>query len=280
MDGDVKIGIVIPTTGKASLLDVLASLTRQTHRPDRIIVSYDDADPHGRHWCHWDNIHEVWPHRPRQSAAATRNSGFRRCLDLDRILVVDDDCLCPPDLVEAHVKAHAVDPKRTLFGLRQHVNAAAADAWQFGGVPLEELPETKPELRMRDDPRRVLQRFALQSGNRDVNLHRFFYTCHASFPAWAVERTGGMWEEMKGSGYEDVEFGLRLHRAGSHLLFLPSPCVYHVDHPTCPLQGEHAPTNKMLYALTVTSETVSRNGGIWRLGHDSHDRPRPRLRRR
>ena len=250
----ISLSVVIPTRGdKLSLRYVLQTLTQQQRiEPGEfeVIVPVDGAgsiDFPGATCAAFSsriNVHCA-RHGFTTGAAATRNHGWLAATGR-RVLFIDDDCLCPPTLLAHHAN---VAGNIALLGFRRHIEQHEWLGWPATNYPtgdLQQLPSFE-ETRARSKCRLAIAAM-LRTGSPDINA--WAYTCHISYPRPILERIGGFWEQMYGSGYEDRDLALRAHRAGVRFEQLPWPPVYHLNHPKCPLQGEHAPHNKKLFERT------------------------------
>lgn len=63
--------------------------------------------------------------QPNRGPAAARNTGFNRASG-DMVLFLDDDILCPPQLIRQHVNAHAAHPSAVIYGRSPFVSPASA----------------------------------------------------------------------------------------------------------------------------------------------------------
>jgi glycosyltransferase involved in cell wall biosynthesis len=259
----VDLSIVIPTHKKVeSLLRVLDSLASQTCKDFEVHVVQDcderhalseravveEAEGRGGYsvpayltW-HCTGVVET------AGAAAARNVGIIAAT-APRILFIDDDCACPSDLVAAHAERGTGD---ALVGFRSHIKG-----WQSD--------RTKPwEHAFESDVRwRHMVHIEMAFQHNSPHLNSYVFTCHLSVPTYHAKGVGGFWEEMKGSGYEDREFALRIQRHGCRFALLRKPQVYHLDHPKSPLQNNNVKRNRDLFGVTVSDRSaVVRNRGV------------------
>lgn len=261
----MHLSVIIPTCGNLeALARVLHSLAYQRDCQYEILVIKDmtedqaraediffqNAESHGRHFPHY---RAYCTDGCGTGAAFARNVGINMALG-KRLLFLDDDCVCPPGLLAAHAARGTGD---ALVGFRRNVHK-----WQAGHADAWELPADK------DSRWAHLRTMEMYCKSNSPHLNAFVFTCHLSVPAAAARAVGGFWEEMKGSGFEDREFALRLQRYGLGFDVLRFPQVSHLHHPQRPSQREHASRNRLLFAQTRDDRTiVVRNGGPI---HDPH----------
>ncbi len=255
------LSVIIPTVGNVDALirtlDSLAYKQGLGERDYEVLVVQDQlAEAAG-----WERqlVRDAYCGKPRclhwitasmygdNGAATARNAGIKLARGR-RLLFVDDDCVCPPGLLAVHAERGVGD---ALIGFRRHVKgweATRQDAW---------------ELSAGHDARwRHLHSIEKDCKANSPHLNCWAYTCHLSVPAHAARAIGGFWEEMKGSGWEDREFALRLQRYGLCFDVLRAPMVSHLDHPQRPSQKDNVTRNRLLFSQTRDNATiVVRNGG-------------------
>lgn len=188
-------------------------------------------------------------------AAKVRNDALRLAT-APRTLIIDDDCVLHPEAVERHSQG-----QDCIIGTRLHVGQAAVEGLPDAPVTWKDL---LPLVVAPDDRDAHIRKW----GQRVKDHSNIAYTCHLSFPTDKAKQVGGFWEEMVASGFEDVEFALRLGRAGVAFQ-VPSdlPPVLHLDHPRCHRQIENFQDNKKKYLQTKTNASIlERNGGLAHFG--------------
>lgn len=242
----MKATLVVPTYNRAERLRALlqcASRQEGGHLA-RVVVCDDGSSDHTAEVVRsfegkMPVVHAYQEDRGFRAGQA-RNMGIARAIG-DLVIFTDDDLLFRPDFVRAHVEAHrASRSDRTVaLGLRYRRSAFDADVPSLADITAGE----------RDD------RIADLEG-RDVESHEepwiFVYSCNFS-----VRRGGdelrfdeGYW----GWGFEDLDLGYRLHRAGYAIFEAPEARVLHIDDP--------APRDPFLCearGLTPTYDTYVQN---------------------
>lgn len=261
----MKVSVVIATHKKDFYLEkTLKSLTLQTEKDFQVHVVNDGGDTSTidlvNHFKDRLDVHHHWTREPGHQpcgAAATRNVGIRHAA-APRLLIVDDDCLCPSDVIKTHATLGGTN--LGYIGFRRFVaidvvkritDRLLLDVKRFIPCRAEQRHEVKHQRRM-----------ASMCQNSQWEIQCYIWTCHLSLPTAIAKQVGGMWEEMLGSGAEDQEFGLRCFRAGVRYRVLADPTVYHMDHPKCQMQINHIPQNRKLLELTKADpKIIVRNGG-------------------
>ena len=98
---------------------------------------------------------------------------------------------------------------RTYAGLRRMVQAPHHDTLDDP----TKLPPPKwhPEARAS-----MPQKYAtvLAAKGPQPDWHKYAWSCHVSYPRNKLFEVGGFWEAFRGAGFEDLEIGLRMTRAG------------------------------------------------------------------
>jgi glycosyltransferase involved in cell wall biosynthesis len=258
----MNLSVIIPTCGNLdALLRVLNSLAFQQGLDYEVLVVQDMSDRAAQ--IERDVVRNAYAqgvfHLPAQlhwhrtlrdgsnGAAAARNVGLRHA-SAPRVLFVDDDCVCPPGLLAVHAPVGYGD---ALVGFRRRV-----DGWQNTRQDAWELPAS-PDVRWSR-----VGKIESDFRHNSPFLNAYVFTCHLSVPLVEARAIGGFWEEMKGSGYEDREFALRLQRLGCGFTALRAPMVSHLDHQQRPSQRDNVPVNRCLFSRTVDDHSlIVRNGG-------------------
>lgn len=197
-----EISVVIPTCGRADILrDVLGALLRQTYDVGRleIIVVVDGEDPATRALVvelgATAGCRMIALRQPRRGQGAARNHGIRHAAGRI-ILMLDDDIIAVPRLVEMHARHHET----------------ASDVVVTGPVPLEAWADEPAHHR---DLRRWWDgelRRKSAPGHRPA-FHDFT-TGNVSVARARLLEAGGFDTAFSGYGREDYELGYRLLRSG------------------------------------------------------------------
>jgi glycosyltransferase involved in cell wall biosynthesis len=230
----VRISIVIPTANRREpvLRAVETSLQQDFPASDyEIIVVIDGADEgtalalRNLDAGHRLGVVELETNR---GPSAARNAGWRAASGA-LIIFLDDDMLCTPGLVRAHVSAHLeVAGKRDIAGFGAIYNAPerhrtlAAETFRLGLGAVY--------LRHRDQP----------SAAWPENVWSFANT---SVSRSVLERVGGFDERFRKR--EDSELGARLLNIGVRQQFVPDAVAY---------QGSEKNVQQLIHDAEVSAE--------------------------
>lgn len=198
------LSVLVPTHGRgATLANLLERLAGQTLAPDRFeVVVVDDGSPE--------------PVRPDAAGlpfaltllrqenagpAAARNHGLEHCR-APLVLILNDDAVPAPDLLERHLAAHAEAPERcAVLGTFRFTEEARRDAF----------------VRLLDETDLLFSFSKLEHGR--TLPWQFFWTCNISLPVEAIRAVGGFDQALfRDAIMEDVELGYRLEKAGWRVL--------------------------------------------------------------
>ncbi|MBI2267115.1 MAG: glycosyltransferase family 2 protein [Armatimonadetes bacterium] len=181
----------------------------------------------------------TYHHQVNSGLATARNAGLSRCTG-DIILYIDDDVLADPCLLSEHLAAHRKHPDSVIKGWVNHVEA--------------------PEI-----PREP--RFTMQ----DVST-AFFWTSNVSVGRHFLEKVGGFDESFKEYGWEDLELGYRLRKAGLRSRFWKKAVAYHYkrkpapsDLPAMCRQAEAKGRTAVLFCRKHPTFRIMLATGIWGL---------------
>jgi GT2 family glycosyltransferase len=126
--------------------------------------------------------------------ARGRNAGIARARG-ERIIFIDDDILPTPTFVEEHLRSHVRTPEAIVRG-------AVINTESFDLLP---------------PPVWTLANY---SGN-------YFWTSNVSVARETLDRVGHFTEDFREYGWEDIELGMRLRKAGVPAVFNKHALVFH-----------------------------------------------------
>ncbi len=141
--------------------------------------------------------------------AAARNAALSKASG-ELVLLLDDDILCPPNLLRLHWQAHRKGPVKVVLGALQARpgKVGLGSAWD----------------------RLVCSEFLSALRNRD--FPRFPWVCaNSSMPRATLRQHGGFDPSFRRS-MEDLELGLRLWQAGVPCEYLPEALAVHLHEKT------------------------------------------------
>lgn len=214
----VDLSVVMPTHNRADVLErvltALASELAILDRPAEIVVCDDASSDHtravlGREW----NAPLTWTSLPQNAGPAkARNAALAQARGRV-VLFLGDDIEPGPGLLQKHLQWHDVHSGdgwallgRTTWPPQMNVTLfmrfleGRGRAFFFDYL---DLPEGTPI-----------------SGSK-------FYTCNVSIKRKLYEEVGGFDENFPFASHEDLEYGLRLERAGMRLVYDASAVGYH-----------------------------------------------------
>ena len=204
--GPADLAVVIPTRDRWPVLErALEALQRQSAPGFSVVVVVDGTD---------QPAPDLGPDvqlvtKDHAGPGAARNAGVR-ATDAALVLLLGDDMIAAPDLVERHLEAHRQHPEAQL-GVLGHV-------------------EWHPEA-----SRGRLQRWLEWSGTQfefdrivgeDAGPGRF-YSSNVSVKRSFFLDVGGFDEDFP-FVYEDIDLGLRLGDKGLRLLYRPEARTFHL----------------------------------------------------
>lgn len=209
-----RLSVIIPTHRRAAILgQALDHLKKQTVYPQlEIIVVSDGKDDDAAAVTHMREARFL--EIPKSQQGVARNRGLQEAT-APLTLFIGDDIFLQPDACEKHLAAHddagsecAVlgfttwDPALDITPVMRWLEESG---WQFGYPFLEPYHHA-----------------FVPSGLQ----HRFTYTSHLSLPTAVAKRTPFR-EDVTLYGWEDVEWGLRLRKAGVRLWYEPDAVAHH-----------------------------------------------------
>ncbi len=191
------LSVIIPNLHSPVIGAVLNVLRHQSVPPTEIVVVGQDR--YGQIGCD-ELVRFVETPQPISAAAARNLGAARACGEL--LLFIDADCVAAPNLVAEHLAQHARG--------HQAVGGAYAPATPGFWALCDHLTSYTPFVpEALPGPRPYLL-----SGNLSISARLF-------------AQVGGFDERFGGAAGEDLEFGLRLVRAGVTPFFHPGAIVEH-----------------------------------------------------
>ncbi|HZQ06551.1 MAG TPA: glycosyltransferase family 2 protein [Anaerolineae bacterium] len=216
---------------RASLMRCLDSLERQTlPREQYEIIVIDDCSP--------DDTAEWMQQRPtirfvqqptNRGIAASRNEGIRQAQS-DWVLILDDDLVLMPDVLEKHVQAHREQPGEHIAVLGNTRQAPDMEVTPL----MHYLEETGLSPLVNAD--------SIENPN---DLPFGYLATNVSLPREFLIRVG-MFDEVLFSGKgiapygEDTELGYRLKQAGMRLIYREDIVADHYSALTYPYARRRA----------------------------------------
>lgn len=214
-----EISLLVPSHGRpedlATLVSALENQTLEPHRFELIVVD-DGGDPPVSIDERSLPFRTSVLRQPNGGPAAARNAGLALCRG-ELVLILNDDAIPAPDLVESHLRAHAEVGDR----------AAVMGTFHFDEASLE-----SPFVRLLESSGLLFDFAGLRHGER--HGWTYFWTCNISLPTAALLEVGGFDEENFHKAIcEDVELGIRLQKRGYGVVYRED-CVAHHHHELTP----------------------------------------------
>ena len=206
----LRVAVVIPAYNRSALLArTLTSLAQQSDTSAfEVHVSDDGSDEDIRGVVESVDGLDVWYHfQPHDGfgAGRARNLGAAHA-NADILLLLDSDCVVPPDFVERHRAWHGSSATSVVIGSRSN--------------PPDETSGEAEHYRSR-----LLRRSSgLQHGGE---AFRAFVSSNISLPLAFFLELGGFDERFRWWGSEDSELGWRAWQAGATFVFDPT---LEIDH--------------------------------------------------
>lgn len=207
------VSIVIPTHNKLSLLRRTLHSLEQQDTPlsnvEVLVVDDGSSDGTAAFLAAYAGPLPLTAVRQdhNRGRAAARNAALHRATG-DLVVFLDDDMEVNAGFVAAHAAFHSEGPARV--GIGNVVNA--------------------PEVTDSPIVRYMSTRGAQKIGPRAPLPWRYFSTNNSSVPRAKLEEVGFFDEDFVTYGFEDLELGYRLHRAGLECRFIPDARSLHIHY--------------------------------------------------
>ena len=243
------LSIIIPTHRRPQILQkCLECIERQTVK-DQIevtVVSDERLETGNRKWEMNVRIFEI----PKCHQGVARNHGVKQARG-ECILFIGDDIFLEPDACEKHLLAHetchpACQAKLRMERSREPVEGSTCTAMSMlrqaqhdiavlGFTTWDPAVGITPVMRWLEKsgwqfgyPK--IEQYAHKFLPQDIQ-HKFSYTSHISIPTDIAQKFPFL-EDVTLYGWEDIEWGLRLAKAGIPLFYEPDAKALHHHHVT------------------------------------------------
>ena len=201
--------IIIPLYNRPQEIDeLLSTLTRQTYTQFEVLIIEDGSKEDARDIVErYSNKLDIrYFYKENEGQGFSRNYGFERAKG-DYFIVFDSDCLIPSGYLET-VKNYLYEYDLDAYG--------GPDAAHTSFTPVQKAISysmTSPFTTggIRGNKKRLGGQFHPRSFNMGISRE-----------VW--ERTGGFILTRLG---EDIEFSIRIHKAGFKIGLIPTAVVYH-----------------------------------------------------
>ena len=215
-----SLSVVIPTYNRKKVLAkaLEAYLVQSSPQLIHELLVVDDGSTDGTESLVRDfsqrapfPIRYTW--QSNKGGGSARNVGIREARS-EIILFTDDDVAPQRDLVAQHMEWHRRTPQ--------------PGAAVLGYVTWAPEVKATPFMRWYGEDG-ALFRYRSLRGRREADCH-FFYTCNLSLKTEFLRTCGQFDEEFDSPGYEDLELGYRLDKAGMKLFYNSAAIGYHYQH--------------------------------------------------
>jgi GT2 family glycosyltransferase len=218
----IPISVIIPTfnrVGKLSaVLKALAAQTLDRQQFEVVVVNDGSTDATSawmREFAARSPLNLKYYEQPHQLQSAARNLGIAMSTN-PIVLFLGDDIVPQPTLLEEHLRCHRANGNCPNIAVLGHID------W------LETLRAT-PFMR-------YVGRYGAQFGYALIKEHvpisfKCFYTSNVSVHREMLSRLDHCFDQDFATyGWEDIELGYRLEKAGMRLLYHPAAVAYHDHH--------------------------------------------------
>lgn len=209
----IELSVVIPTYNRLDTLrHVLEGFQSQTLDAGRFEVIVVDSMSGDGTEQFMETLKPRFPLRyirqENRGRPGARNRGIQEAKS-PIVFFTDSDIIPENDLLEKHLAFHRDNPNSAGIGWESRIDA------------IDELHAAKanPDAR-----------FKIHPHDRRKLTWLYFLTGNASAPRQALLDAGMFDEAFQGYGFEDLELGYRLFKAGIQIRYLPDAVNYHL-HP-------------------------------------------------
>ncbi|WP_018969636.1 glycosyltransferase family 2 protein [Rubritalea marina] len=256
----MKVAVIISTYNWPQALDLcLASLAKQVHKPDEVIIGDDGSAAETRSvidsWCSELNIIHEWQEDTGFRLARSRNLTLRK-VTAEYVICIDGDMVAHRDFVADHVayakKGSFVQGSRVLLNDRfskQMMRDPKAWSWDQAAIEGGVLGNAKNLLRKPWATKLIgLQAKATAKNTR---------TCNMAFWRDDLYAVNGFDNRYEGWGREDSDLAWRLVNYGVKRRKLKfSAVALHIYHPE--ESREALPENDKLLERVLNDKTYYR----------------------
>ncbi|MDH4099005.1 MAG: glycosyltransferase family 2 protein [Nitrospirota bacterium] len=208
----MKVSVEISTYNRKDVLEmVLARLAKQSYSLENVeVVISDDGSSDGtdrfiEQFKEQVPFHLHYARGDHQGVGATHNRGIRLATG-DIVIMLADDILAVPELLEQHVRIHEANPEENVVvvGRLCQSGELPKTAFQRNWNPIAGRgPEGKSNLDYTD-----------------------FWVSNISFKRTFMLENG-MFRNWPAGSHEDLDLGYRLQRKGMKLIYNPEATGYH-----------------------------------------------------
>lgn len=177
----MKVSIIIPIFNRAFMLEQVINSLREQSYADKEIIFVDDGSTDDSYAIIHRNPDVIGVKHENRGPASARNSGLKIASG-EIVHFLDSDIIAPPDLIETHAKFHRKFTRHIIQGQVIRI-LDLNDAYR---IPMSFSHYSRP----------------------------FFATGNVSIRKTFVDREGGFDDLSFRKGWEDLDLGIRLRKAG------------------------------------------------------------------
>jgi FkbM family methyltransferase len=196
-----KVSVIVPTCNRAGILvQFLNALARQTYPADHfeVIICDDGSTDHTQAVIsgYPATFPLIYLKKGNGGPASARNESLKAASG-EIVLILNDDAIAAPDLIEKHVASHHNPARKTIV-----LGSFDFTAKHVATPLMETFLQSK-----------VLFQYNGMRSNEWYDF-RYFWTCNISLPRSAFEESGLFDEDFIEPAGEDIELGYRLQQKG------------------------------------------------------------------
>lgn len=232
--------IIAGVISDSRLKKTLAAIANQTypqHLIETIVVSSKDTEKIEAVVRVYQQKLNLIHLQGQSSTSTTQNLGIKTANN-DYLIVLDEDMLPSPGLVEAYMKYFHVNDQVILVGDRRFVDTSqvAEDLVASNFQALLKLPDanTQKDVWQREGDFKVLesQHKIYQKSNylkKDRYPFRAFVSCNVAFAKNLIDKIGLFDQSFSHWGFRDKEFGYRVYNQGYYFIPAIDALALHQD---------------------------------------------------
>ena len=231
-----SLSVVVPHfRGRILLERCLFGLTNQSypHHLMEVVVSDDGSS------CELVGIEQMFRSALNLRMITHERNGYRLATVRNRgilasegevVVCLDCDVIPVPELIESHLRWFHVGGEKATIGPRKFIDVCH--------IRPSDVPRTVHQLRSCPDIPSASNRYLavdkrwpeFQNFKKHPHPYNCFHGCNVAFRRDRALEIGLFDEEFNGRcGYEDIEFGYRLYKAGQRLVFEPEALALHQE---------------------------------------------------
>lgn len=230
------VSVVIPHYNAHNLLArCIASLESQSYPSELVeVIVSDDGSDHFPCTSELVNDSSLDVKIIKQERFGFRASSARnRAIEIasgEVIICLDADMIPVGNFIESHMRYFHVSKQVATIGPRKFIDVSH--------VPREQVVSLRESFRLCPDVASVSNHGYpldgrlpyLENFHHESKPYWFFYSCNVAFRRHTALEVGLFDEDFDGQwGYEDIDFGYRLFKAGCLMVYVPQALAFHQE---------------------------------------------------